>query len=444
MTNRTDFTLSGVLLLLLVGGVLAASVMALPHLAGEGALLTCFLLLGIWAVGAALLLVRPLFRDPAHTIWAILLLYMALCLRLVLFDHISPDYVSFLSQWTDTMEGMSIREALVTPIGDYNMPYLYLLLVISRLPLYDLYCIKLASVLADTAAALAVGKLAGLVTRRQGLVLGAFAAALLVPTAFLNSAYWGQCDSVYGAFALWGLYFGLRKRPMWSLSCFALAFAFKLQAVFLLPMVLFFLVLGWMKPKHLLVFPGVFLLTTVPALAAGRSFSDTFGIYFSQTGAYPYMTLNAPSAWALVPNDCFGEMEPAPVLLAGTAVLLLLYLYLRRRDRLTVGDLMDLALIFALAIPWLLPKMHERYFYLAEMLSILYAVRHPRGLAVAFVLLLGGFLVYRNYLFGGSTVLTLEQLSVAYGAVLCGLVYATVRQRPNPNDLKGALSYDKS
>ncbi len=442
MVRREDRTLYGVLLALGLGGVLAASVMAMPRLEGEGALLACILVLLIWAAGSVLLLTRPLFRDLAHTLWATVLLYMALCLRLCLFDHISPDYVSFLSQWCETMDHMTVREALTTPIGDYNMPYLYLLLVITRLPVYDLYGIKLCSVLADVAAALAVAKLAGLGTKRQGIVLGAFTAALLAPTCFLNSAYWGQCDSIYGAFCLWGLYFGIREKPIPSLSCFALGFAFKLQAVFLLPMVLFFLVTGRMKWRHLPVLPGVFLLVMLPALLAGRSFTDTFSIYFSQTEAYPYMTLNAPSCWALISSDYFSEMDPAPVLLAGAAVLLLLFIFLRRKDTLSTGDLTDLALIFALAIPWLLPRMHERYFYLAETLSIVCAARHPRRWPAAFVLLLGGFLVYRNYLFGGSTVFTLEQLSVAYGAVLCYLIYAALRDARGDHDSEGELTYD--
>lgn len=442
MVRQEDQTLYGILLALGLAGILAASVLAMPRLTGEGAMLACILVLLFWAAGSVLLLVRPLFRDLAHTLWAILLLYMALCLRLCQFDHISPDYVSFLSKWCGTMDQMTVREALTTPIGDYNMPYLYLLLAITRLPIYDLYGIKLCSVLADIAAAIAAGKLARLATKRQGIVLAAFAAALLAPTCFLNSAYWGQCDSIYGTFCLWGLYFGLKEKPIPSLSCFALGFAFKLQAVFLLPMVLFFLVAGRMKWRHLPVFPGVFLLVMLPALLAGRSFSDTFSIYFSQTSAYPYMTLNAPSCWALVPNDCFAELDPAPVLLAGAAVLFLLYLFLRRKDRLSTGDLMDLALIFALAIPWLLPRMHERYFYLAETLSIVYAARHPKRWPAAFTLLLGGFLVYRNYLFGGSTVLTLEQLAVAYGAVLCYLVYAALRDTRGDHDTEGELTYD--
>ena len=103
---------------------------------------------------------------------------------------------------------------------------------------------------------------------------------------------------------------------------------------------------------------------------------------------------------------------------------------------------MDLALIFALAIPWLLPRMHERYFYLAETLAIACAAQHPKRLPVAFILLLGGFLVYRNYLFGGSTVFTLEQLSVAYGAVLCYLIYAALRDTQGDQDKEGELTYD--
>lgn len=388
LSRESDWLCNLILLVGAVAAVCVGAVMAAGAVSNEGALFSVICCVLFWVLGSVILVCRPLFSSLSYTICASVLLYLSLCLRLVLFDHISPDYVSFLSEWSETMRGMSVREALVTPIGDYNMPYLYLLLLISRLPIYDLYGIKLASVLADVFVALAVGKLTALVTRHSAKRLLAFLAALLVPTAFLNSAYWGQCDSVYAAFGLWGLYFGLKRRPVLSLSMLALAFAFKLQAVFLLPIVVFLLVTGRVGIKHLPVFPGVFLGTMLPALLAGRGVADTFSIYLDQTGAYPYLSLNAPSLWVMIPNDYFGELDPAPVLFAGIVTLCLLFLFLRRYPAIKNGDLMALSLIFTLAIPWLLPKMHERYFYLAEMLSIVYAARYPRRLPVALVLLL--------------------------------------------------------
>ena len=37
---------------------------------------------------------------------------------------------------------------------------------------------------------------------------------------------------------------------------------------------------------------------------------------------------------------------------------------------------LDLALFFAIFLPFVMPKIHERYFFLADMLSILYAARY--------------------------------------------------------------------
>ena len=173
------------------------------------ALLLCTLVL--WGAGAAVLLKWDLLGKVEYTALGLLMLLLGLCLRMALLDYMSPDYNTFLSQWVATMKGMTVREALTTPIGDYNMPYLYLLLAISRLPIRDLYGIKLFSILADVASALAVAALVRCLTKKDGAALLAFLAALFCPTTWLNSGYWGQCDSVYGALGLWALYAGLQK-----------------------------------------------------------------------------------------------------------------------------------------------------------------------------------------------------------------------------------------
>ena len=415
------------------GAVAAAAVMAMGANEAIGAGLVLFLSLVYWLGGV--LLMRNCFSEKIHLLASSVVLFMALALRVILFDNESPDYTSFLSVWTNTMRGMTVKDALVTPIGDYNMPYLYLLLLFSRLPVSDLYCIKLFSVLADVFCALALLRLTTLVSQKDTVRLAVFTAALAVPTAFLNGAYWGQCDSVYSAFALWGLYLGLRRRPLWALALFALGFSFKLQTVFLLPVVAVLLAAGYMDFKHLPMFPAVFLGASLPALVAGRSFSDTFSIYLSQTEAYPYMSLNAPSFWIMVPNEYFWDMAPAPVLLAGIAAVVLLFIFLKYTDRLEPSDLISMGFIFSLCVPWLLPKMHERYFYLAEMLCLVYGAKYPRRIWTALALQIGGFLSYRNYLYGGVLVIRNEHMSLVYGLVLLLLIlwtYRELEERPVP------------
>ena len=431
-------------------GILLAAVMAVGSLTGgsAGSVLFSFviLLLGFLAAGVVLVR-RPMLQRSRYTLAAMLVLFLGLCLRLSLFDYQSPDYVSFLSVWTETMRHMTVREALTTPIGDYNMPYLYLILLISRLPFYDVYCIKLFSVLADIASALAVGYLARQLCRDDRIVLLVFCAGLLCPTTWLNSAYWGQCDSIYGALALWGLYAGLRGRSKTSYLLFALSFSFKLQAIFLLPILVFLLTSERIRLRDVWVFPASFLGASLPALLAGRSLSNTFSVYLSQAQAYPYLSLNAPSFWSLINNSFFDNLSGGPVLLALTLALVLMVTLLLRGGRLEPKQLLSLGLIFSLMIPWTLPRMHERYFYLAELLSLSYTAAYPRRAPVALGLMAGGYLCYSLYLFGGMPILSLQLVAAIYGLIILYLCSRLLRELPtnggSPANLNGG-SNDES
>lgn len=429
---------------LLAGAVGAALAMVLAlsglmaGLPQKIALLVCMLVL--WGIGAAVLLKWELLGKTEYTAAGLLALLLGLCLRIALLDYQSPDFNTFLTRWVSTMKGMTVPQALSTPIGDYNMPYLYLLLLISRLPIRDLYGIKLFSMLADVASALAVAALVRHLTKKDGAVLLAFIAALFCPTTWLNSGYWGQCDSVYGALGLWALYAGLKNRSKTCWLLFSLSLSFKLQAVFLLPMAVVLLGVGRIRLRDLWVFPAGFVGASLPALLAGRSFSDTFSIYLSQTQAYPYLSLNAPSFWSLIDNGYFDAMAGAPVLLAMSLCLMLLLAALWRGDRLDDRGLLLLGLVFSLAIPWLLPKMHERYFYLAELLSLVYGAVYPRRVAVPGLLMAGGFLVYSQYLFGGAPILSLRLVAAIYGVLLLWLLYSLLRTMQSDQIQTGGIN----
>lgn len=417
----------GISLLAGAVGAVLAMVLALSglHTSQGIPLLLCTLV--IWMAGAAVLLRWELLGKTEYTALGLLVLLLALCLRMALLNYESPDYNTFLARWVAAMRGMTVGEALSTPIGDYNMPYLYLLLLISRLPIRDLYGIKLFSILADAASALAVAALVRYLTKKDGAVLLVLIAALFCPTTWLNSSYWGQCDSVYGALALWALYAGLQNRSKTCWLLFSLSLSFKLQAVFLLPMAVVLLGMGRIRLKDVWVFPAGFVGASLPALLAGRSFSDTFSIYLSQTQAYPYLSLNAPSFWSLIDNGYFDALAGAPVLLAMSLCLMLLLAALWHGDRLDDRGLLLLGLVFSLTIPWLLPRMHERYFYLAELLSLVYGAMHPKRIAVPGILMTGGFLIYSQYLFGGAPILSLRLVAAIYGALILYLLWSLLQ-----------------
>ena len=122
-------------------------------------------------------------------------------------------------------------------------------------------------------------------TKRRWRKLLAFFLVLFWPTVVLNGALWGQCDSIYVALCLMGLWLILADRPWAGVTAMGAAFAFKLQAVFLLPMLLLFWTAKKLKWYHLAAFPVVNIVLVLPAVAAGRGLWDALTVGFQQTGS---------------------------------------------------------------------------------------------------------------------------------------------------------------
>jgi Gpi18-like mannosyltransferase len=79
-----------------------------------------------------------------------------------------------------------------------------------------------------------------------------------------------------------------------------------------------------------------------------------------------------------------------------------------------------LTLVFALGIPFLLPEMHERYFYLADVISVVYAFYAPRHFYVPILVQLCSLLSYAPYL------LNTQIVNLAYVAVIIFLLTLVV------------------
>ena len=85
------------------------------------------------------------------------------------------------------------------------------------------------------------------------------------------------------------------------MTCMALSFGFKLQAVFILPVCAVLWMQGKFKWYHFLVFPAVYVLLVLPAVIIGRPFMDTLLLYFGQTGSIGTgLNYNSPSVFALI------------------------------------------------------------------------------------------------------------------------------------------------
>lgn len=334
---------------------------------------------------------------------ALLPVGLALLLRTLLLDHVTDDYVTFLSDWAAFFRENGGWAAVALPKGNYTAPYLYFLAAISYLPFYDLYLIKLFSILFDVILAWGGCRLV------QALVPGdryrgaaAFSLLLLLPTVILNASAWAQCDAIYAALCLHGLAAGLEGRPRSSAFLAGLAFACKLQTVFLLPVWAVLWMSRRTRFRYLLWFPAACVLSVLPALALGKPLADVLGVYFGQAAEYSaYLTLNAPSLYALIPSSAQVHVALAArvgILAAFVLVLGVLGWLLLRRRGLSRRAVFLAGVVFAIGIPLLLPHMHDRYFFLADVLTLTWACTDRRGVLPAVFTQIASLGAYHAYL----------------------------------------------
>lgn len=337
-------------------------------------------LLALEAVFGLFLLWRSgLLRGGHAWVISIALTAVAFGLRWLAFDYETLDYKDFLHPWCEFFRANGGFKALATPVGNYNIPYLYFLALFSYLPIRDLYLIKLLSVFFDVLLAWGSAMLLGRVTGSRARKLACYFTVLLLPTVFLNGAVWGQCDGTYVAMAVLAIWLALEGKPVWSMLCITLSFGFKLQAVFVMPLWAVFLMQGRIRWKHLLIFPAAYVLLVMPAVIMGRPFLDTITLYFSQTGSIGSgLNYNSPSIFAVFWQ--LREPEPASTIAIAAAFIYMVNLLAVawvNRTRLSDRAVIALAVLFAVGIPFLLPHMHDRYFYAADILSVVLAYAMP-------------------------------------------------------------------
>ena len=390
----------------------------------------------------------------------------SLALRFSLFDWQSGDYRAFLSNWYDSFLEQGRWRGLGEPathLWGYCYPqlYLYLISLSTLLPVPKLYAIKLLSVAADYVAAWYAWRLA----RRAGFPAARswamVAAVLFLPTVVLNSARWGQCDMIYTCALLASMYYVLEGRTAAALVAFGLSFSMKPQAIIWCPFLAGLLASGRLPWRQLWIAPAVYVFCAVPAMLAGQPALHALGCWARPAVEPQKLAEGAPNWYQLVSPEVTAGPYVAGVLLALLATAALVWWMWRtgRAHPVTVhltpalspsagerenstdcgrsplapaegeragvkGELVawsrrtgsepatpDLArwlvsaaLLSALLPPFLLPGMHERYFFAADVLSVVYAFYDPRRWFVAVLVQFGSVFSYYQYLYGRTPV----------------------------------------
>lgn len=360
-------------------------------------------------------------------------LIFAFLIRKALLPIESADYYGFLEPWIQQIRDGGGYRSLGTQISNYTSPYMYIMCFLSYFNSNDLYLLKYVSIFFDYVAGvtvfLIVHRLSG-DTRKA--ILG-LAVLLLAPNVILDSAYWCQCDIIYTSFLLLAFYFFLRNDSKKTLIFVGISFAFKLQALFLLP----FLVIMWLKKETIrlrdfIYIPVIYILAQLPAWMMGRDFKELMTIYTSQAGYYPWGTLAYPNIYALLGEVATEARHADEVSMAGTWMTIILlgclayYIY-TKRCRLTNQIKVTLALFSVALIVYSLPHMHERYGFLVDLFAIIYGVLNVKRLPVTACFITLSVCAYMPYLIAVE-ILPIQYMAIAMLGLLVFVGYDLYRQ----------------
>ncbi len=333
----------------------------------------------------------------------------ALLLRLVLaaFCKGHPVDIGTFGAWAGhAAEGLL---SFYSPgyFADYPPGYIYVLWLIGKsrallqvgfdTPEFRVM-LKSPAIVADLAT---VGVIHRMATERNydpAKILGLAALYAFNPAVIVDSAVWGQVDSVLTLFLLLGVLW-LERRPAASGAAFAAALLVKPQALIFAPIPLLWFGDRLLR-RHTAAELSLFLPAAILVFALGvLPFAAVHGPawvvekYVSTLASYPYASLNAANVFALIGGngaDATQTMLFLSFKTWGTVFLFFILAWVAWRAwwGMTASDHVYLAAFLPVSVYLWSIKMHERYLFPALAMLLAYHIlsrdRRALGLFLGF------------------------------------------------------------
>ena len=349
---------------------------------------------------------------------------LALALRFTLLPVETLDFRVFFGPWYEYLRANGGFLALGQPFYNNTPVYLYLVAIASYVyaGLPAVFAVKLITVPFDFICAALVYKIVRAKFRTGPAPIFAFLAIVFAPTVFLNSSFWAETDILYTTCLVATLYFLIHEREIPAFLAFGLSLAIKLQALFFLPVLVVLLLLRRVSWKSFLLLPLVYLLTITPVWLLGRPLDELLLIYIQQSETYQALSMNAPNMYQWLPNDLYDVFYRAGMVWAAGVVFLFCVAVYRRRPQFSADLLVQLGTISLLVMPYVLPKMHERFTFPADVFSIIYGFYFPRNFYIPLLIIGVSTLGYFPFLFGYELV-PLKILALVPPVILTLLIW---------------------
>ncbi|MGI9558148.1 MAG: hypothetical protein ACR2NQ_00555 [Thermodesulfobacteriota bacterium] len=368
---------------------------------------------------------------------------VALYLRYEFIDYDqSGDVRDILRHWYNYLAAYGGIAYLTSNASNYTPVYPALMVLSALVSDSAVIVIKLAPVVFDLIAAFFVYKIVRLkYPPPHGVVpVCASVVFLLWPTVLLNASYWGQSDVIYTTGLLAFLYFFLVGRERLAFVAFGFALATKPQAIFLCPLLLLLLLKRRVSWHSFFILPAIYLAVITPVWLFGRPLDELLLIYASHVGNKgKILTWNAPNLYQWVSNTHYYVLFPLGILWTATVVGVLAVAAYFSRVKLDNHSIVLLALFCAVCMPYFLPQMHERYFFVADALAVVFAFYFPRRAYLSVAIVVASLATYDLYLTGAPPFISLSQAAFLLGAVVLVLgwmVYVQLFPKPPTEPIK--------
>lgn len=313
------------------------------------------------------------------------------------------DYKTCVLPWYEELKEIGSLRGLAEYNGSYNIPYVTLLYFLTWIPVKPIISIKMLSITFDYLMALLIMFMVReTVDAEKKDLYGAFVYGLILlnPVSVINSAYLAQSESIWGFLALYAFWLIWKKHPAVGMLFFGFALAIKPQGVFILPIILLY----YFRQKkfsilHILwAFAGI-QLSCIPAMIGGCRFDVFFKFFFMMTNQYPYVYYYYPNIWTYLQSAPYYVFGKVAIFSAFAVLLLFAVLYVKCLKKITLQKMLLHVSWTTMTCAMLLPCMHERYNYIAEILLLACAVREKRYRIPALMLQLASIQCYgQSYL----------------------------------------------
>ncbi|MGB9620943.1 MAG: hypothetical protein ACPL4C_00710, partial [Brevinematia bacterium] len=241
---------------------------------------------------------------------------------------------------------------------------------------------------------------------------------------------------IYTAFILLSLFYIIKEKYFLSFLFYSISFILKLQSIFVLPALGTILIIKVIKEKDFkllllpLLIPLSYILAIIPSYIAGRDLKDLLLVYFNQTQFFTELTMSAPNIYTIFPENLSEKMENIITklgiifsLVLTTILAIIFIVKSKKAEDIQKESILMIFLVFALIEPYFLPRMHDRYFYIADIISVIFGFKFKDKWFVPVATVLASLFGYIQVriLFG------LSMVAIPFGIVIIWFTIFTIK-----------------